>query len=253
MGGGAVGQRGDLSSAPAFRRLSSSLATPAGLSRLAWAAGSRSSSAVTCRPRPPRSCPAAGHAGRVVEAGVGGGSRASRAVTCWSAPASRRLSSSRPRRAGCRGGCGRRVPAGQRGDLLAAPAFRRLSSSLATSAGLSRGGVGGGPVGQRGDLLPPASYSLPSSLSTTYGSSIGCGRRPAWPAAVTCRSAPASRRLSSSLATPCGLSRLVWAAGSRARAVTCRPRPPSAGCPAVGHADRVVEAGVGGGPVRPGR
>ena len=131
-------------SAPASRRLSSSPATAAGSSRGTWAAA-RSASAAACssrarlpqavqqpghgarvvegdvgggalgqrgglllRARLPQAVQQPGHGVRVVEGDVGGGSRRSSAATCSCAPASRRLSSSRPRRPGRRGGRGRR-------------------------------------------------------------------------------------------------------------------------------------------------
>ena len=46
---------------------------PPGLSRATWAAGSRRSSAAACSSRLPQAAQQGGHAGRVVQGGVGGG------------------------------------------------------------------------------------------------------------------------------------------------------------------------------------
>ena len=74
MGGGTVGQRGDLvRRARRPQAASSSAATAPGSSRATWAAA-RWASAVTWSAAPAsRRLPAAGHGVRVVEGGVGGG------------------------------------------------------------------------------------------------------------------------------------------------------------------------------------
>ena len=69
--------------------------------------------------------------------------------------------------------------------------------------------------------------------------------------AAACSSAPASRRLSSRLATPPGSSRAAWAAARAGQrgGLLVRARLPQA-VQQAGHAARVVEGGVGSGPVR---
>ena len=90
---------------------SSSLATPCGSSRATWAAA-----------------------------------RSASAVACSRAPASRSLSSSRPRRPGRRGGRGRRITGQQRGGLLLRARLPQPVQQPGHGARVVEGDVGDGPA-----------------------------------------------------------------------------------------------------------
>ena len=206
------------------------------------------------RARLPQAVQQPGHGVRVVEGGVGGGrGPARRPARARPPPAG--CPAGWPRRQGGRGGVGG-GPAGQRGGLLVRARLPQAVQQAGHGARVVEGDVGGGITGQqRGDLLaarpPPA--GCPAGWPRRPGRRGRRGRRDRGPAARRpARCAPASRRLSSSRATPSGLSRAAWAAGSRASsaaACSLRARLPQA-AQQDGHAARVVEGGVGGGPVR---
>ena len=205
------------------------------------------------RARRPQAVQQAGHAARVVEGGVGGGPAGQRGGLLVRARLPQAVQQAGPRRPGCRGRRGRRPGRPARRPARARP--------------------------------PPA--GCPAGWPRRPGCRGGRGRRPGAASAAACSCAPASRRLSSRLATAPGLSRGAWAAGrGPAARRPARARPPAAGCPAgwprrpgcrggrgrrvtgqqrggllvrarrpqavqqAGHAVRVVEGGVGGGPVR---
>ena len=220
VGGGAVGQRGDLLlRARRPQAVQQPGHGPAGSSRETWAAGAVGQrGGLLLRARLPQRCPAA-----------------------W------------PRRPGRRGRRGRR----DHGAAARRPAPARPPPAACPAAGhggrVVEGDVGGGALGQRGGLLLRA--RLPQAVqqpATAPGRRGRRGRRRGAASAVTCSCAPASCRLSSSLATAPGSSRETWAAGSRrSSAVTCSCAPASRSLSSShGHGVRVVEGDVGDGPAQ---
>ena len=146
------------SCAPAFRRLSSSVATPPGSSREAWAAA-----------------------------------RSASAVTCCRAPASRRLPSRLATPPGSSRGTWAAARPASAVTCSCAPASRRLSSRRGHGARVVEGDVGGGAGGQRGDLVLRARLPQPvQQRGHEPGRRGGRGRRPSVRADV---SAEAVRRV----------------------------------------------------------
>ena len=190
------------SCAPASRKLFSSQATPSGSSRATRAAGSRASSAATwsSRARLPQAVQQPGHALRVVEGDLGGGTL------------------------------------GQHGGLVPRARLPQAVQQPGHALRVAEGDVGGGTLGQRGGQVParPPPAGCPAARPWLNGSP-----RVTWAAARSASTAawsraPAFPRLSSSKATSAGSSRATRAAGSRASSTaTCPARPPPAGCPAA--------------------
>ena len=180
MGGGpGPASAAACSCAPASRRLSSSLATPCGSSRAAWAAARRPARRPARARPPPAGCPAACHAAGSSR-GAWAAARPASAAACSCAPASRRLSSGWPRRPGCRGRRGRpgRGPAARR------PARARPPPQAVQQHGhagrVVEGGVRGGIAGrQRGGLLvrarPPQAVQQHGHAARVAEGGVGGG------------------------------------------------------------------------------
>ena len=240
------------------------------------------------RPRPPPAgCPAGWPRRPGCRGGRGRRPGPASAAACSSAPASRRLSSRPATASGLSRGAWAAARAGQRGGLLVRARLPQAVQQAGHAARVVEGGVGGGPAGQRGGLLVRA--RLPQAVqqaATPTGSSRAAWAAARASSAAACSSAPACRRPSSRLATPPGRRGGRGRRPGRPARRPARPRPPPAGCPAgwprrpgrrgrrgrrgpgqqrggllvrarlpqavqqAGHAVRVVEGGVGGGPVR---
>ena len=205
VGGGAgPASAAACSCAPASRRLSSRRATAAGSSRGAWAAaraGQRGGLLV--RARRPQAVQQAGHGGRVVEGGVGGGPGWPARRPARARPPPAGGPAGRPRRPGRRGGRGRRVAGQQRGGLLVRARLPQAVQQPGHGGRVVEGGVGGGsgPASAAACSCAPASRRLSSRPATAAGSSRGAWAAARLASAAACSCAPASRRLSSRLAT----------------------------------------------------